>query len=638
MPETKPSGKTGRSVKRFSNQMGENSVFDHWLLATACGKVDRKVIVYYGTGGINKSRLRTWLMAHVERRNGKIDGNPVNVLFAGIDLHEYNSSVAVLLGLRKQIQYPCVLFDYGLIKYLSSTGKTLDQVREFIPENSVFRNIIGDILEATHIPAGFIDQISVTLGKEYPIQSREWHNEIERINECERNPAAILKKLPHLLGTDISMISRCKDSVFAIFLDSYESIYRRQNSELLNSDPEKFLQDLILSSKRTLFIIGNTEYLKWGEKEPLWNEILVQHIFGYLSDQDADYFLKSVPVLNESIRKSIIISSKGIPLYLDLCIEIYLRNKDKNITEHDFIIPDNEIIPMFLSYLSNEERTLFTALSCLHFFNSDMFQILVMQLNIPDALSDFGEIIEKPFVLRDRNIEGVYRIHDDFYDYVINNHIINSKSGIMNKIFSGMINYLNDNKHSIPDNAMEMLYSGVTNILLYMPKQNTSDGEKFLQLSIFLIDSGYWNIVGNISSPLFKLYPEDDRIKLLLAAYLGKSGVLKSSIKILENTDPKNPLLGSYKDYITYYRADSLRVMGKFSKALALFQKISKKYENNKDGELYLKSQNQIGDITFMLGRFSDAIGILKSTYGDRNRNSIQFAERLRIEVTDWDI
>ena len=632
MPESKPSGKTERSAIKVSNQMGAYTVFNHWLLALACGKEDRKVIVYYGIGGINKSGLRAELMAYVERRNGKIDGKTVNAHFAGIDLNEYNSPAAVLLDLRKQIEYPCVLFDYGLIRYLSSTGKTLDQIREFIPENSIFGNIIGDILEATHIPAELIDQISFMLGKEYSTQSGEYHDEIGAIDACKREPADILGKLPHLLGTDISIISRSKDLIFAIFLNSYESIYQKQDFELLKSDPEKFIQELILSSGRTLFIIENTEYLKWGQKDPVWNELLVQHIYGYLTDQNADYFLKSVPILDGAIRKSIITCSKGIPLYMDLCVEIYSKNKDKNITAYDFIIPQNEIIPRFLSYLSDDERTLLTALSYLHFFNLDMFEILVKELNIPHGLSTFEEIIEQAFVLSVRKIDGVYRIHDDFYDYVINNSIINGKSRIVSKIFSGMINYLNDNKHSIFRNAMEVLYPGVTNLLLYMPEQNTRNGEKFLELSIFLIDSGYWNIVGNISALLFKKYPEDDRIKLLLAAYLRRFGLLKSSIKILEDTNPENPLLGSYKDYIAYYRADTLRVMGRFSKALPLFQTISKKYENNKNGELYLKSQNQIGDLTFMFGKFSDAMATLKSAYGERNRNSVLFAERLRIE------
>lgn len=108
--------------------------------------------------------------------------------------------------------------------------------------------------------------------------------------------------------------------------------------------------------------------------------------------------------------------------------------------------------------------------------------------------------------------------------------------------------------------------------------------------------------------------------------------MLEESIKILETINSENPLFGSYKDYVSYYRADTLRVMGRFSDALAIFRAISEKYNSNKDKELYLKSQNQIGDLTFLFGKFSDAMNGMESTYGEANTDSVLFAEMLRIE------
>ncbi len=632
MPESRFSKKTQQAIKKFTDRVEPFKVFNQWRDGIASGKIDRKVIVFYGVGGIGKSRLISELMATLDKRNKNANELTVNVIFAGMDIHEYNSPAAVLLGLRKQIRYPCVLFDYGLVKYLSSIGKTADQIKEFIPKNSVLWDITGDVLEAIHIPVGLVDKIAVRLREKYSIQFKEYHDEIEAIDACKRNPEAISERLPHLLGIDISIASHSKGSIFAIFLDSYESIYKRQDFELLNSDPDEFIQELVISSERTLFVIGSREYLKWEQKDPSWNEILDQHILDYLSDQDSDYFLKSVPIPDESIRKSIITSSKGLPLYLDLCVEIYLRNKDNNISGYDFMIPTNEIIPRFLSHLSEDERTLFTALSYLHFFNFNIFEILVKELNIPVALSNFEEIIDHSFVLKVEEIEGVYKIHDNFYDYVINNPAISGKSIIMNKIFSGVIDYLDDNKHDIPYNSIVVFYPNVINLLSYIPEQGISNGEKFLELSIFLVDAGYWTIVGNIISKIIKKHPEDGRIQFLLAVYFRRIGMLENSIRMLKSINSDNTLFGNYKDYVTYYSADTLRVMGNFPDALDTFKKISKKYKNNKDEELYIKSQNQIGDLTFLSGKFSDAMAILESISGEQKRDSVLFAEALRIE------
>ena len=632
MPESKFSRKTQQAIKKFTDRIEPFRVFNLWLDAIASGKIDRKALVYYGVGGIGKSRLISELMDTVDKRNKEAIEPTVNILFAGMDIHEYNSPATVLLGLRKQIRFPCILFDYGLVKYLSSVGKTADQIKEFIPKNSVLWDITGDILEAIHVPVGLVDKIAIKLREKYSIQFKEYHDEIDAIDACMRNPEAISERLPHLLGIDISIAARSKNSIFAIFLDSYESIYRRQDFELLNSEPDEFIQELLLSSERALFIIGSREYLKWEQQDPSWNEILDQHILDYLSDQDSDYFLKSVPITDESIRKSIITSSKGLPLYLDLCVEIYLRNKDSNISGYDFIIPTNEIIPRFLSHLSDDERTLFTALSYIHFFDFNIFEVLVKKLNIPVALSNFEEIIDHSFVLKVEDIEGIYKVHDNFYEYVINNPTISGKSRIMDKIFSAVINYLNDNKHSISYDSIVVFYPNVMNLLSYIPEPPINIGEKFIELSIFLIDAGYWNIVGSISGQIIKKHPEDDRIQFLLAAYLRRIGMLEESIKILENINSENPLFGSYKDYVSYYRADTLRVMGRFSDALAIFKEISEKYNSNKDKELYLKSQNQIGDLTFLFGKFSDAMNGMESTYGEANTDSVLFAEMLRIE------
>ena len=123
MPESRFSRKTQNAIKKFTDRIEPFKVFNQWLDAIEDGKIGRKTIVYYGVGGIGKTRLISELMATVDRRN-KIPGSPtINILFAGMDIHEYNSPAAVLLGLRKQVKFPCVLFDYGMVKYLSSIGK-----------------------------------------------------------------------------------------------------------------------------------------------------------------------------------------------------------------------------------------------------------------------------------------------------------------------------------------------------------------------------------------------------------------------------------------------------------------------------------------------------------------------------------
>ena len=95
------------------------------------------------------------------------------------------------------VQYfiPCVLFDYGMVKYLSSIGKTTDQIREFIPKNSVMWDIIVDILEAVHIPVALVDKIAIMLRERSSKQFKEYHDEIDAVDARARNPKEISNRL-----------------------------------------------------------------------------------------------------------------------------------------------------------------------------------------------------------------------------------------------------------------------------------------------------------------------------------------------------------------------------------------------------------------------------------------------------------
>ncbi|MCL4451172.1 MAG: hypothetical protein M1327_00910 [Candidatus Thermoplasmatota archaeon] len=633
MPESKFTAKKILSAsKTFTDRVEPVSIFNTHLSSVMEGKTKQRALVFYGVGGVGKTRLITELMTKIENPslNAKTNSRKeIVLLHISMDIHEYDSPLAALIGLRKQLKTPCVLFDYALARYLSLIGKSADQIREFIPKDSVWWDVLGELLSVVHLPIGLLDRIIVWARERHSEQFSLYKGEIDEIDSILHDPSAISERLPHFLGLDISVISRAKNQTFVVFLDSYESIFKRSTYNEGNSQPDEFVRELLISSENTLFVIGSREYLKWGELDPTWDEILDQHILEYLSPEDSEYFLRSVSITDDSIIKSIVNTCKGLPLYLDLCVEIYRRNDPAKLNASDFLIPTKEIITRFLNHLSDNERDLVVALSYVHFFNFDLFERIVKMLNSPVSITDFEEIIDHSFVKRLEDLNGIFKIHDNFYEYV-------TKDPKMSKIVIGRLmrtamEYLRENMDEIDVQTLTTMYSSFMRLVPLAGNVSADAMESVLGVSIFLIDEGYWTLVENSLSDLGNNMASLPQFAFLKAVCLRRTGALNESNSMLIGLEKNRSDFGYYKNYVDYYIADVTRVMGNYDAALGIFKNIAANLTSSQDLKLFLKTQRQIGDLTFVKSDFGEALKILQETSAICEAESLELAEVLRI-------
>jgi len=633
MPESKFGPKSYASaVKTFTDRVEPVSVFKEQLLSVIEGKTKHKCLVFYGVGGVGKTRLITELMTDIENRSANKEGDSsgkIIILHISMDVHEYDSPVAALIGLRKQITSPCILFDYALARYFSLIGKTADQIRQFIPKDSVWWDVLGEMLSVVHVPIGLLDRIVVWSRERRSEQFNLYRNEIEEVDSIIHDPSAIAERLPHLLGIDISIIARSKHSTFVVFIDSYESIFKRSTFVEGNTDPEEFIREFLVSSENVLFVIGSREFLRWGEKDPDWNSVLDQHILEFLSPEDSEYFLRQVPIKEDDIIKSIVATCKGLPLYLDLCVEIYKRKDKSHLNPADFLIPTREIIARFLNHIDKNERDLVISLSYLHFFNFDIFEQLIKELSIPISVTSFSEIIEHSFVKRLDDFEGLFKIHDNFYEYVTGDP--NRPNLLIEKIFMFAVRYLYEHKSVLTMQELTILYSSTMSLIRLIDRLNPNSLEPLLGISLFLLENGYWSIVGNSLGDAKNFVNSDTRIRFLYAIYLLKIGKLAQSNELLLALKGKSSEFGSYSQYLDYYVADVTRIMGDYDGALGIFNKISSSLPIERDKQLYLRTMRQIGDLTFVKSGFKKALSILEKSAMLCDSDSMELAEITRI-------
>src|SRR5262249_44389868 len=113
-----------------------------------------------------------------------------------------------------------------------------------------------------------------------------------------------------------------------------------------------------------------------------------------LSDEDANSFLESVPIVEPEIRATIIRSAKGLPFYLDLQTTIYeqLRNRHDAVSSNQFGQNHPEILARFLDHLDPDDARLLRITAHARFLNNAVFAHLCVEFFRKEDAIRFSEL------------------------------------------------------------------------------------------------------------------------------------------------------------------------------------------------------------------------------------------------------
>jgi translation initiation factor RLI1 len=125
----KKNNKTFRATKIFTDRQEPKDVFKESLNAFLSNLKKGEIIVYYGVGGIGKTKLIKELYGMTDDavKLNKCDGN-VNKIYVSLDVYDYSNPVNVLIAIRKQLKIDCGLFDYALLQYSAKTRNTVEDI------------------------------------------------------------------------------------------------------------------------------------------------------------------------------------------------------------------------------------------------------------------------------------------------------------------------------------------------------------------------------------------------------------------------------------------------------------------------------------------------------------------------------
>jgi tetratricopeptide (TPR) repeat protein len=375
--------KTFSAARIFTDREDARAVFLK-AVQTAQARDEYRVLNWYGIGGQGKSALCNELRETLKRLQEDHSILSVYRVFRwGLVNFEdptmrqlETATLALRLQLARDggISFPA--FDVAFARYFALINPGVD-MRQRHPE--LFKSdseILGDLIDwskegieaSTTVASIFLPGANILYkyGARLAGRLAEWWERrgkqvLEGLDDL--NADQIRQRLPTYLGADLwDHLAASTSDRLVIFLDTYEALWkdRGSNTDYSGLRVDEWVRTLVQDSAGVLFVIFGRDSTHWEEVNPEWNGKVSKHLLGLLADTDSMRFLKSIPIDDDEICNRIVHSSRGLPFYLNLQVDVF----EKIVNAGNVPAPDQfggshpEILARFIDHLSKEEPQL----------------------------------------------------------------------------------------------------------------------------------------------------------------------------------------------------------------------------------------------------------------------------------------
>jgi len=576
-------------------------------------EINVNIIVLFGIGGIGKSELLEYLIkkSKKEFKNCEIVDINFNIW------KNSNNIIDFLHFIKSRIGIKDFCFDFALLKISNYQGL---RIQQFTITDNFFINIFLSFIENKFL---IPDEIfKLILDKLYNLKNKYTNKKcIEEISELSIEK--LLEILPSLLAQAVNEYLKKNKKKIIFFIDNYEII-------LANKKLDKVFQTFVRYLDNVVVVSSTREKIKWEKYDNIWQKGKYNIIYKQLQPlpcNEIEKLLRKHGIEEKNIINAIIVSSKGVPFYVDLFINIYLSKKSNNelIKLEDFKISNNEeLVEKFLAHLPDDYTDIIKTLSISSFFNLDMFEKIFGSKTV----NKFCDIISLSCITTIDEKKEIYKVNDIIRNVVLN--LLDKKT--LSSVSKDLLKYLNEYKEKIDYKMILALFYDVLTILsLNIEPLNVNDVENIISIGMFLIDRGYWNDVGEIINYFNKKnlsFEFNNTLNFLKAVYLRRINNLKESIKIFDNLNYNK--LYKFKSLAIFHKTNVIRLLGDYKKALENYEKLYKVTKERED--LHIKVVRQYADLLFLKGSFKTSLNILKDYCENTfNENELEKAELYRI-------
>ena len=413
-----------RANKIFTDRKEPRAVFAEAvaeMVAAEDEEHSRQIVSFYGKGGIGKTSLLKQLMEEsqdaVYALYPKVRFHNVSI---NLEAYDYANPINILTAIRSMVSGDGSLFDYALMQYYAKARVSMEEIKtknSFLssPLIGVINEAIGVCTASASIPQALLEK-SFDLIKDvhFKIKYKDDIQEIAELNEFE-----IFERLPYYLGLCISHSAE-KGVLHILFVDSYESFCARTAGTVSSVSSTAWFQELFLSCEKVLFVVGSRDRIDWEKEDEEWGLYLNQHFLSNLSDEDCRWFLEQVPVADDgSIIQEIIRHAGGVPLYLDLCVDLYEDAVNNGRTmEFSHFNGSATIMDRYMRHLKEKDRHAACVLATLRSFDCTFADLLLQKRHLVYPMEELETLLEKSIFLPLEGSRGLWKVDESVRSHI----------------------------------------------------------------------------------------------------------------------------------------------------------------------------------------------------------------------------
>ncbi|MEK5442467.1 tetratricopeptide repeat protein [Fredinandcohnia sp. FSL W7-1320] len=549
-----------------------------------------KVLIFYGVGGIGKSRL----LKELYSLTSSIDASTIKV---SIDFREqkHRDPSEALIWLRQQLtkeyQIKFTTFDLAYAVYFSrmKSQLTLKSERKSLPflEEG---NFVGELInELENIPvAQWIPKtLKLIDGFARYKEILQWWNRTGKgilTDLKDMHPKDIEEMLVVYWAADLREYMKRSNQKAVFFFDTYEALWEYDRSIGSFSDRDEWIREFILQFEdvSVLNVICGREKITWGEEEPEWNQVVDQHLIGELSPEDCISFLESCQITDKTIQETIIQGSGGLPYYLDLMVDTFqLVSKKRIPCVDDFSNRPSEVLKRFLKYLDRTEKETLKILSVPRFWSEQLFTNLVTEFKTYYQPTAFDEFCHFSFI-QEIDRSGLWSMHKLMKEGLYND----IPSPILERVHFFLLNYYTETlKKDNPDVELHIAFvEGLHHGEIILDEKEITDW--ISTHSPLLVNEGKWSTLIQEFERILDFKTEKKRLHAFVNHKLGELYALKGQYRLGEK-----------------YCIDAMK----------LYQKLQQSQEINSFFQEITDIQQILGDIYKHTNEYENAVHAFKS-------------------------
>ncbi|MDR7870217.1 MAG: tetratricopeptide repeat protein [Tissierellaceae bacterium] len=523
-----------------------------------------KVLNYYGIGGIGKSRLTSQLRKELREKEP----------YAKFVYFDFETEIEVhkvlykiIYSLKMDYNFSFDLTEIALYYYHALKGEKIEKPgdNKILPINSEIEDILGPIIDNTYLGNVIktIKALDAGIAKLIKIGfNYENKKEIKLIQSYEQRE--LKDKLSYYFAMDLKRNLESCNYPFVFFLETYEKLIKELNSAgYFLSNDEWLRKGIITNNPGILWVISGRDMLKWKIDNNQSIQIdIEQHKLGDLSLEDSSYFLKNAMV-DEHFHEDIFKITKGLPLHLDLCVDIdwTIKNQGGEPKLEDFEGEFADLAQRFLLYMNDEEKDLVHILACLGSWDDE--EILDLSDIFKISATSYDKMVGLSFIITEDNT--TYYIHKKVEEVL--NQICPKL--IRLKFIKYIKDQLNNNKISKND-RLKLILRRIKVNGIYEKEEGLYEIVKTIKddLISYIVDYDH-NTVRRILEPLWKLVQEYKGSSVYVitsyyyAEYLKGIGELQQANKIITECSSYYNQVGLSKLEILEYESTKASIVSK---------------------------------------------------------------------------